>query len=170
MWRQLFLDHAFWETIAIASTALLIAVALEVRTTREEMDQRDRAAEAPTEEDPMEATIREVAATTRTWMAKLETWTRSEEPDPRPVPEPIPIPDEASEDQERANQTDDRVANLLTSLWGLAVALVGSLIIASIAVFPGDVVAAIASLITLVAAGYGIWGLIWAISARILRS
>lgn len=107
MWRDFFLDHTFWSTVAIASTALLVAVVLEVRPTRE--------------------------------------------------------------DRERGKPRD-RVTNLLTALWGLAVALVGSLIISSITTFPGDVVAGLASVVTLVAAAYGLWGLLWAITARILRS
>jgi hypothetical protein len=60
-----------------------------------------------------------------------------------------------------------RVAVLLLTLWTLGGALAGSLVIASPADYPGDLIVALGTGITLVCTGLGIRGLLWATTTRI---
>ncbi len=164
MWHTLADDQIFWATVATASAALLIAVVLEGRTTREEMDRRvlEKSQRALKESRRRE----EKSAS---WERALEEHEAGQGPDPGPPAlEPLQSPQELR-DEERVAALMGPVAALLMALWALPVAFVGSLVAVSPASYPGDVLAGIGFVVTLLCVAAGVVGLVWTTTGRIKR-
>ncbi len=165
LWRELVDSQVFWGTVAAASTALLIAVVLEGRTGRELLDAQT-----------LQVTAKRLAASEVfeqkwvTWQAEWTAYEQDEGDDPGPPPTLVrPLPPEEAGAQKQALQTGSRLVVLLLSLWALAGALIGSLIIVSPAHYPGDAVAAAGIVITLLCVVLGGGGLLYATSTRITK-
>ena len=165
MWRDLAEDQTFWATVAGASTALLIAVVLEVRTGREELDRHALQASAE-----RRAAVRENELDWQKWKIELDKYLAGKGADPGDPPVlSAPLPEEDPVELKLVEETGDRVRILLLTLWTLAAVLVGSLVIASPADYFSSIFTHIGLVATLGCALAAICGLVWATTTRITK-
>lgn len=162
VWRELADDQTFWATISGASTALLIAVVLEARTGREELDRHALNASAARRK-----AFGEHETAFRVWAAKVDLQVFKDGPDAGDPPALGPLPDDDAVELVYVKQGGARLAVLVLTLFALAVALVGSLVMVSPAEYSANPIAHAGTVITLLGAGAGICGLLWVTTKRV---
>jgi len=162
--RQLVEDETFWVTIAGACTALVIALVLEARTGRDELDQRVLQAGAERKK-----ALEERDKAWERWQEQWDKYVKDEGERPKDTPSFMPLPEEDAAQVALAGRSSNRLVFLTWALWFFGAALVGSLVIASPAGYPGDFVAGLGAVITLVLFLVATAFLLFATSQRIFK-
>ena len=165
VWQQLADEQILWSTVAGASAALLIALVLEARTSREELDERVRASTAA-----RDAALGERELEVKEKLAEWRLFEQEEGPKPADLKEHGPLPAEDLGQAGQANQTVKRLGRLARALWASAGGFVGCLVVLSPVHYPGNTAAAVGMIVTLCAVGFGLWGLVSATTSRITES
>jgi hypothetical protein len=164
MLRELAEDETFWVTLAGASTALVIALVVEARDARDNLDRLVLKASRAKREAVMRS-HEEIEA----WLQRYNGWLDSGGNPPGGIPAALPIPSDDPKAAENADTEAGRILVLVLALWSLGFSLIGSLVASLPIGYPG-LLGDIGMAITLAAFLLGAGGLLAATSGRITRS
>jgi hypothetical protein len=164
MLRELAEDETFWVALAGASTALVIALVIEARDARDNLDRLVLKSSRAARE-----AILSSEKETEGWLREFKLWEEGKGDRPGEPPKAGPLPPDDPEAAKAANAESRRVHALVIALWALSVSVLGSLVASLPIAYPGAV-GDIGIVITLVAFLSGAVSLITATTKRITRS